>query len=52
MLTGYQALRTITDTGDIQIIVVAVDSQKVLGELKALGIDIIQGNLMGSSEAI
>jgi len=52
MLTGYQTLRTITDTGDIQIIAVAVDSQEVFGELKAPGIDILQVNLPGSPEAI
>ena len=52
MLTGYQALRTITDTGDIQIIAVAVDSQEVFDELKAPGIDILQVNLPGSPEAI
>ena len=49
---GYQALRTITDTLDIRIIAVAVDSQKVFDELKALGIDIMQGNFLDSPTAI
>ena len=52
MPAGYQALRTITDTLDIQIIVVAVDSQEVFDELKSLGIDSMQGNFLGSPEAI
>ena len=52
MAAGYQALRTITDTLDIRIIAVAVDSQEVLDELKALGIDTMQGNFLGSAEAI
>ncbi len=52
MAAGYQALRTITDTLDIHIIAVAVDSQEVLDELKALGIDTMQGNFLGSAEAI
>lgn len=49
---GYQALRTITDTLDIRIIAVAVDSQKVFDELKSLGIDIMQGNFLDSPTAI
>lgn len=49
---GYQALRTITDTLDIDIIAVAVDSEQVFGELKALGIDNMQGNFFGSPEAV
>jgi EAL domain-containing protein (putative c-di-GMP-specific phosphodiesterase class I) len=52
MAAGFQALRTITDTLDIQIIAVAVDSQEVFDELKALGIDSMQGNFLGSPEAI
>lgn len=52
MPSGYQALRTITDTLEIQIIAVAVDSQEVSDELKSLGIDIMQGNFLGSPEAI
>lgn len=52
MPAGYQALRTITDTLDIRIIAVAVDSQEVFNELKALGIDIMQGNFLGSPEAV
>ena len=52
MSAGFQALRTITDTLDIRIIAVAVDSQSVCDELKALGIDTMQGNFLGSPEAI
>ncbi|MCP4389550.1 MAG: EAL domain-containing protein [Gammaproteobacteria bacterium] len=52
MAAGFQALRTITDTLDIHIIAVAVDSQEVFDELKALGIDSMQGNFLGSPEAI
>ena len=50
--TGYQALRTITDTLDIRIIAVAVDSQKVFDELKSLGINIMQGNFLDEPTAI
>ncbi len=49
---GYQALRTITDTLDIDIIAVAVDSEQVFDELKALGIDQMQGNFFGSPEPV
>jgi EAL domain-containing protein (putative c-di-GMP-specific phosphodiesterase class I) len=52
MPAGYQALRTITDTLDIRIIAVAVDSQEVYNELKALGIDTMQGNFLGSPEPV
>ena len=52
MSAGYQALRTITDTLDIDIIAVAVDSEQVFDELKALGIDQMQGNYFGSPEAV
>ena len=52
MSAGFQALRTITDTLDIRIIAVAVDSQNVCDELKSLGIDTMQGNFLGSPEAI
>ena len=49
---GYQALRTITDTLEIRIIAVAVDSQKVSDELTSLGIDFMQGNFLDSPTAI
>ena len=52
MSAGYQALRTITDTLDIDIIAVAVDSQQVFDELRALGINAMQGNYFGSPEAV
>jgi diguanylate cyclase (GGDEF)-like protein len=52
MSAGYQALRTITDTLDIRIIAVGVDSQKVFDELKSIGIDIMQGNFLDTPSAI
>ena len=52
MAGGYRALRTITDTLDIRIIAVAVDSQEVRDELYALRIDTMQGNLSGTPEAV
>ncbi len=52
MSAGYQALRTITDTLEIDIIAVAVDSQQVFDQLKALGIVNMQGNFFGQPEAV
>jgi len=52
MSAGYQALRTITDTLDIKIIAVAVDSQEVYDELRTLGIDTMQGNYFGAPERL
>lgn len=52
MAAGYQALRTITDTLDIRIIAVAVDSQALFDELESLGIDTMQGNFLGSPDAV
>ena len=49
---GFQALKTITDTLDIRIIAVAVDSQKIFDELGALGIDVMQGNFLNSPEPV
>ena len=49
---GFQALKTLTDTLDINIIAVGVDSQEVVDELKALGIVIMQGNFLHSPEPI
>ena len=49
---GYRALRTITDTLDIRIIAVAVDSQELSDELHSLGIDTMQGNFFGTPEAV
>ncbi len=44
MVSAFQALKTLTDTLDIQIIAVAVDSQRVFDQLSKLGITIMQGN--------
>ena len=52
MAAAYQALRTITDTLDIRIIAVAVDSQEAFDQLESLGIDTMQGNFLGSPEAV
>lgn len=49
---GYQALRTITDTLDIRIIAVGVDSQSVFDELQSLGVEVMQGNFLNSPEPI
>lgn len=52
MPAGYQALRTMTKTMDIQLIAVAVDSQDIYDHLKLLGIDAMQGNLLAEPEEI
>jgi len=52
MSSGYQALKTITDTLDIQIIVVGVDSQPLFEQLLESGIGVMQGNLLGEPEAL
>jgi EAL domain-containing protein (putative c-di-GMP-specific phosphodiesterase class I) len=52
MTAGYKALRTITDTMDIRIIAVGVDSQLLFDELKSLGIEAMQGNYLGSTDPI
>jgi diguanylate cyclase (GGDEF)-like protein len=49
---GYHALKTITDTLDILIIAVGVDSQQEFDELRSLGIDVMQGNFLSSPEPI
>ena len=43
---GYQALKTITDTLDLKIIAVGVDSQALFDQLQTLGIDAMQGNFL------
>jgi EAL domain-containing protein (putative c-di-GMP-specific phosphodiesterase class I)/GGDEF domain-containing protein len=50
MAAGYQALQTMTKTMDIQLIAVAVDSQQIHDHLLQLGIDVMQGNLLGEPE--
>jgi diguanylate cyclase (GGDEF)-like protein len=52
MSNGYQALKTITDTLDIKIIVVGVDSQPLFEQLLASGIEVMQGNLLGEPEVV
>ena len=52
MTAGYKALRTITDTLDIRVIAVGVDSQLLFDELKSLGIEAMQGNYLGSADPI
>ncbi len=52
MSVGFQALRTITNTMDIQIIAVGVDSQQLFDELQALGIEIMQGNFFNEPQAL
>ena len=52
LLVGYQALRTITDTLDMCIIAVGVDSQQVFNELRSLGIEVMQGNFLSSPEVV
>lgn len=47
---AYQALRTLTKTMDIQLIAVAVDSQSLYDHLCELGVNAMQGNLLGQSE--
>ena len=52
MSASYQALKTMTDTLDIRIIAVGVDSQDVFDELQALGIDIMQGNFLNEPQQV
>jgi len=52
MSAGYQALKTMTDTLDVRIIAVGVDSQELFDELQELGIDIMQGNFLNEPQAI
>ena len=48
----YQALKTLTDTFDVSIIAVGVDSQKVFDELRQLGIELMQGNFLHEPEVM
>ncbi len=50
--TGYRALRTITDTLNIEIIAVGVDSEALFDDLKTLGIKTFQGNLLDQPKPI
>ena len=50
MPAGYQALQTMAKTMDIRLIAVAVDSAEVRDHLQQLGINTMQGNLLGPPE--
>ncbi|MDJ0881059.1 MAG: LapD/MoxY N-terminal periplasmic domain-containing protein [Gammaproteobacteria bacterium] len=50
--SGFQALKKITDTLDIRIIVVGVDEQSQFNQLRDAGIEVMQGNLLGEPESI
>ncbi len=49
---SFQALRTLTETVAVEVIAVGVDSQQMCDELRGLGIDILQGNFLGSPEVV
>ena len=49
---GYQALNTLTKAMDIRLIAVGVDSQEMHDHLRELGVDAMQGNLLGEPEEI
>ena len=44
--SAYRALHTITDTMDISIIAVGIESQELVDELETLGIHSLQGNFI------
>jgi len=48
--SAYQALKTITDTLDIDMIAVGVDSQDIYDQIQQLGIGLMQGNFLSSAE--
>ena len=48
--SAYQALKTITDTLDIDMIAVGVDSQDIYDHIQQLGIGLMQGNFLSSAE--
>ena len=52
MSAGYRALKTMTDTLDIRIIAVGVDSKELFDELQSLGIEVMQGNYLYEPENI
>ncbi len=51
MSAGYQALKTLTDTMNITLIAVGVDSKELYEVLIELGIQNLQGNYLHESEA-
>ena len=52
MSASFQALKTMTDTLDVRIIAVGVDSQALFDDLQAMGIEIMQGNFLNEPETI
>ena len=46
MSSAFQALKTMADTLDLQIIAVAVDSQELFDALQKQGIEVMQGNFL------
>lgn len=48
--SAYQALKTITDTLDIDMIAVGVDSQELYDQIQQLGIKLVQGNFLSTAE--
>ena len=50
--SGYQALKTLTNTLDIQVIAVAVDSEMLFNQLQKMGIQVMQGNYLNESELV
>ncbi len=52
MSAGYQALKTMTDTLDIRIIAVGVDSKELFNELQSIGIEVMQGNFLNEPEVV
>ena len=52
MSAGFQALRTMTDTLDVQIIAVGVDSKQLFDDLQTLGIQVMQGNFLNEAEIV
>ena len=43
---GYQALKAMIDTLDINLIAVGVDSQALFDELQGVGVEFMQGNFL------
>ncbi len=52
MSSAYQALKTLTNTLDIKIIAVAVDSEILFNQLQKMGIQVMQGNYLNESEIV
>lgn len=52
MPAGYKALKTITDTLDVRIIAVGVDSKTLFDDLQNLGIQVMQGNFLNEPEIV